>query len=334
MRQRRLLSISSKWATAIADFDRELAIEEQPKSTRRLRCYQLRSFAHDHRGRGPWDITRADVAAWLLARDWEAATRRSHRAALRKFYGWAVEAGHLEADPTAKLPKVKVRDGFPRPAPDDVVDFGLRTTHDLTRLAVWTIAATGVRRAECAAITKDWVVNDLRGWTLRVIGKGGRVRDIPIEAGLARALLGRPGHHVFPGAIDGHISPDWLGKLVARALPGDWTAHTLRHRFATLCYAETHDIRTVQELLGHARVTTSQVYTLVDDGAKRAAVVGARRGLRISGAHMSHRAPTAAPGVIPAPDLSAIPVWMLLLASLRQSPATTYQGGDGAAGVA
>lgn len=269
-------------------------------------------------------MTRADVAAWLLAQDWETSTRRSHRSALRRFYGWAVEDGRVEVDPTAKLPKVKVPIGFPRPAPDDVVDAGLRTTHDLTRLAIWTITSTGVRRAECAAITKDWVIQDMRGWTLRVVGKGGRLRDIPIESRLAAALLARPDHHAFPGSIDGHISADWLGKLVARALPGDWTAHTLRHRFATLCYLETHDIRTVQELLGHARVTTSQVYTLVDDAAKRAAVVGPRRGLQVSGAHMSHRAPTAPPGVVPAPDLSAIPVWLLLLASLRQVPASDF----------
>ncbi len=136
---------------------------------------------------------------------------------------------------------------------------------------------------------------------------------------MAHALLARPGHWTFPGRIDGHMSADWLGKLVARALPGDWTAHNLRHRFATLVYAETHDIRTVQELLGHARITTSQVYTLVDDQAKREAIVGARRGLRISGAHMAHglrpsmtHGPGPAPTTDGTPDLPPMTMWLLL----------------------
>ncbi|WP_328660305.1 tyrosine-type recombinase/integrase [Nocardia salmonicida] len=294
MRQRRHLTISCEWACAIKQFGEELAIAERPRTTQKLRKYQLKSFAHDQGERGPWEITRADVASWLLAQDWKPSTRSSYRAALRTFYEFAHAAGHIDTNPTATLPKVRTPIGLPRPAPDDVVDVALQSTHELARLAVWVMVMTGVRRAECSEINKDSVINDLRGWNLRVAGKGDRIRDIPLDPDMAQALLARPGHWVFPGAIDGHMSADWLGKLVARALPDGWTAHTLRHRFGTLTYAEGHDIRAVQELLGHARVTTSQVYTLVDDGAKRAAVVGARRGLRISGAHMSHHHRVAA----------------------------------------
>lgn len=329
MRQRRHLIVSAEWSSAIEEFSKELEIAEHPRSTRRLRAYQLRSFAHDHRQRGPWEITRADVAAWLLAQDWEPATRRSHRAALRTFYAHACAVGRLDADPTATLPKVKVSAGFPRPAPDDVVDAGLRTPDDTVRLAIWVMAMTGVRRAECSEINRDSVIHDLRGWTLRVLGKGGKLRDIPIEPAMARAILARPGYWAFPGQVDGHVSADWLGKLVARALPDNWTAHNLRHRFATLVYAETHDIRTVQELLGHARITTSQVYTLVDDAAKRTAIVGARRGLRISGAHMAHGARASAiagpastsPGAVNPHPTSALPMTVWLLAAVLRNAA-------------
>lgn len=51
---------------------------------------------------------------------------------------------------------------------------------------------------------------------------------------------------------------------------GEWTAHTLRHRFASTAYAGSRDIRTVQELLGHSSVATTQIYTAVPDGSIRA----------------------------------------------------------------
>jgi site-specific recombinase XerD len=64
-----------------------------------------------------------------------------------------------------------------------------------------------------------------------------------------------------------------LGKLITEALPGDWTAHTLRHRFGTVAYQATGDIRAVQELLGHASPTTTAIYTKVTDGAMRRAAM-------------------------------------------------------------
>lgn len=325
MRNRRDLFVTPKWATAIEAFDAELKLAGRPRSTRRLRCYQLRSFAHDHQDREPWNITRPDLSKWLVDQDWQASTQRSFRSALRLFYRWGLEAGYVETDPAATLPTIKVPIGLPRPAPDDVVDTGLRHPDELVRMAVWVMALTGIRRAECAELNKDWLIYDLRGWSLRIVGKGGRIRDVPIDGGMAQALLSSPSHWAFPGQIDGHISATWLGKLISRALPGKWTAHTLRHRFGTLIYRETHDIRTVQELLGHARVTTAQVYTLVDDEAKRAAIVGARRGLRMSGAHMAHGARPVL-STVPAADAPpktdpAVALWLLLTALRPAGPA-------------
>lgn len=62
---------------------------------------------------------------------------------------------------------------------------------------------------------------------------------------------------------------------MSELLPGRWTAHTLRHRFGTVTYAADHDIRAVQELLGHASVATTQIYTAVPDDAKRRAALAA-----------------------------------------------------------
>ncbi len=288
MRQRRVLSVTHVWTTAITAFVTELKIAGQPLSTQRLRSYQLRCLAHDHQDRGPWELTRADLVTWLSAQAWGPSTQSSYTAALRKFYRFGQDEGHVTSSPAARLPNVRVPKGLPRPAPDYVVDTGIQSADMLVAMAVWVMALTGARRAECAELNKDWVIHDHRGWTLRVVGKGGKVRDIPIAEGMARIILSSPTHYYFPGRVNGHVSADWLGKRVARVLPGRYTCHTLRHRFGTLTYEETLDIRVVQELLGHSSVVTTQVYTEVGDSAKRRAIVGARRGLRISGAHMGH----------------------------------------------
>jgi putative phage integrase len=83
---------------------------------------------------------------------------------------------------------------------------------------------------------------------------------------LARRIAAA-GSWVFPGDDSGHISPGWLGKLVSRALPSDWTPHKLRHRFASRAYSVEHDLRAVQVALGHASIATTQIYVSTDDMA-------------------------------------------------------------------
>ena len=62
-----------------------------------------------------------------------------------------------------------------------------------------------------------------------------------------------------------------VGKIVSRLLPDGWTTHTLRHRFASAAYRADRDIRAVQDLLGHADVRTTQIYTAIPDHARRRA---------------------------------------------------------------
>ena len=98
------------------------------------------------------------------------------------------------------------------------------------------------------------------------------VRVIPITNALAHEILAADGF-LFPGQIDGHLSAAYVSKLISRALPEGWTAHTLRHRFASRAYVGAgKDIRAVQELLGHASVATTQIYTAVEDDVMRQAV--------------------------------------------------------------
>ncbi|MCF8605174.1 tyrosine-type recombinase/integrase [Gordonia sp. HY442] len=145
-------------------------------------------------------------------------------------------------------------------------------------------AFAGLRRGEIATTRGDQLADDYDGPVLRVLGKGGRTRLVPLDAGIAAQIAARGQGWTFPGQIDGHLSPAHVGKIVSRLMPGDWTAHTLRHRFASAAYSDARDIRAVQELLGHASVRTTQIYTAVPDGARRAAVAAAAAGYNLQAA--------------------------------------------------
>lgn len=125
--------------------------------------------------------------------------------------------------------------------------------------------------ARCKVHTRD-----VEGDRLRVLGKGGRVRLIPLHPTLLAEISQAPAGWLFPGFTDGHLAPHTVSKNLSALLPG-CSAHQLRHRFASLCYAADRDIRAVQELLGHASVSTTQVYTAVPSGALMSAVLAAGR---------------------------------------------------------
>lgn len=257
------------WDDWLAGFDRELIAAGRPVSTRKLRAYHVGRLARDHPGQGPAELTRDDLIRWLAEHpDWSAEYRRSLRASVRLFYKWALLAELIERDPAANLPAITPPQSMPRPAPDHALAAALALPDPRTHLMVEMIANTGMRRGECAAVHSRDVVDDLLGYSLRIKGKGGKERMVPIPDNLARTVRAAGGW-VFPGQIDGHLSPRRVGELVADALPGEWTAHTLRHRYATRAYALTKDLRAVQALLGHAKIETTAIYIKVADASLR-----------------------------------------------------------------
>ncbi len=88
-------------------------------------------------------------------------------------------------------------------------------------------------------------------------------------------MLASDTEYVFQTYGGGPMTADRLGRLITEALPGEWTTHTLRHRFATLAYQADRDIRAVQELLGHASPVTTSIYTKIPDNAMRTAASAA-----------------------------------------------------------
>jgi integrase len=190
--------------------------------------------------------------------------RHGQRAALTGFYSWCVDNDVVLASPAAKLPKVKSSQPRPRPAPDAVWVELLAKAAPRERLMSLLACEAGLRRAEVAGLHFDDLVRDQEGYLLIVRGKGDKQRVVPITMRLASHLRGHcRGGFVFPGQIDGHLSPDRVGRLVSKLMPPGWTMHKLRHRYATRGFNGTHNLLAVQEALGHSSVATTQRYTAV-----------------------------------------------------------------------
>lgn len=236
------------------------------RSTLRMRWYALRAFATHH---NLTDVTGLDIQHYIARLPGGPYSRQSHLAALRSFYKWASISGWVEADPTRLLHSIRVPDGVPKPVPEDVLAraFRLATDDPDVTLMLTLGAYQGLRRAEIAAFSSLDVVGD---W-LHVLGKGRKVRRLPIHSRLM-PLLTFTGP-AFP-AMRGkglHVHPDTISVRLATVLEG-YTAHSLRHRFATRAYAATHDVRAVQQLLGHASLETTMRYVFSADDSLAAAV--------------------------------------------------------------
>lgn len=262
------------WGILIQAWERYLRASGAPDSTIGQRTYHLRRVAREVGG-CPADLTFERLADWLADQRWAPNTRRSYRGSLRAFYRWAVSTGRLTYSPAHELPPVRVPRPRPRPAPESAYRAALEVADERARLAIMLAACCGLRRSEIARVKVEDVEPDLLGRSLRVTGKGGHVRLVPLPDDLADEIgVHRPGW-LFPSSHGAHLTPHHLGKIVSRCLPGPLTTHTLRHRCATVSYAATRDLRAVQELLGHAKPETTAIYTLVPDESVRKAMEAA-----------------------------------------------------------
>jgi len=248
-------------------------------------------------GEGDAEPVDAALATLDLAdlRDWLAAMAASGRsratlarrsASVRTFSAWAFEAGLLTSDVAARLRSPRVDNRLPGVLTTQQASQLLTTAADLASdgevLAVRDLAiietlyATGVRVSELAGL--DVADLDHSQRTLRVLGKGRKERTVPYGLPAARALeawLGRRGEicaddagdALFLGARGRRIDPravrDVVHRLCAAAQVPDLGPHGLRHSAATHVLGGGADLRSVQELLGHSSLATTQRYTHV-----------------------------------------------------------------------
>lgn len=147
-----------------------------------------------------------------------------------------------------------------------------------------TLAAeAGLRRGEIAVVSRSDVIEERAGASLIVHGKGRRERIVPLTQAAADAVA-RQFNDVspelpwlFPSTgryADAHLQPIRVGELVNEALSGRWSAHTLRHRFATEAYRSSRDLLLVQTLMGHSKPETTAIYVGLDTAQARSVVNG------------------------------------------------------------
>lgn len=261
------------WQELIPPFSAYLTAGKKSPRTVELRLYQLRRLQRATKLE-PAEITSQHLIDMLANPNWMPNTAATARASYASFFRWAYGLGHLEADPALVLPSVKVVPGEPKAASDDAVAEALAQAPARTALMVRIGALAGLRAMEIAQLhSRDVHITIERTKKgkkrkrahLQITGKGSKTRIVPIALELAYEILDRDGY-VFPGRIDGHVSPAYVSKLVSRALPPGVTCHKLRHRFATRAYANSgNNIRALQKLLGHASMATTQIYTHVSD---------------------------------------------------------------------
>jgi integrase/recombinase XerC len=243
---------------------------------------------------------RATVRAYLAELDDRGLAPSSvagRIAAARSFYRHALRGGLVDADPLAGVRAPRRPSRLPRVLSVDeaedlvtaprrhVVRNALLARRDAAMLEL--LYATGMRISELAELTLDRV--DLGRRRLRVVGKGRKERELLFGAPAASALRayleqGRPelaaagddGGAVFLNAAGGPLSARGARLVVDRWVtaaggPRAASPHTLRHSFATHMLEGGADLRVVQELLGHANLQTTQIYTHLSDAALRAA---------------------------------------------------------------
>jgi len=256
----------------------------------------LGRYAAFLRARGVTDVRKVDerlVTGYVAAvsastygdgRAYRATSIVRALSSVRAFHRFLLREGQVARDPTAAVVRPKLPRSLPKPlSVDDVVRLlaqpdrsaaGLRD-----RAVLETLYGAGLRVSELVGVDVDDV--DLEEGSVRVLGKGGKERDVPlgryardaitsyltrVRPGLARprsrsALFlnrrngGRLTRQGVTGILQQHAAAAGIAKKVS--------PHTLRHSFATHLLEGGADVRVVQELLGHASVATTQVYTLV-----------------------------------------------------------------------
>jgi integrase/recombinase XerD len=289
--QRRLTELTLEF---LGMLELERGLSRNTLEAYRSDLQQFGAFLAYHRGApgeglDPLAVTPADLAEFVSeladGRDRPAvapATLQRKIACLRSFYRHLRREQIIDHDPTAelrpprsrgRLPKVLSRDEVNRllaqPSGDSIA--ALRD-----RALLETMYACGLRASE--AIGLELSALDLDDGTLRAFGKGSKERLVPVGSSAVSALSaylarGRPRliglrdeSHVFLNMRGGPLSRQGLYKIVqghagTAGLADKMSPHTLRHTFATHLLAGGCDLRSLQEMLGHADIGTTQIYT-------------------------------------------------------------------------
>jgi tyrosine recombinase XerC len=278
------------WEEALISFDRDLTGRSASDRTRKAYAVDLGQFVEwtSERGLAPSEVRHRDVrryAATLSADGAAPATVARKLAAIRGLYGFLVRSERLGQNPADLVSSPKREQKLPQVLSAEQLRSLLeripaRTPLERRDRAMLELAySCGLRCEEIVGL--DLGSMDFESERLRVLGKGGKERLLPVGEPAQRALRGylEKARHAL--ATDPREQALFLSKSGRRLSNSDVTRrlrlwvrqaslaagispHSLRHSFATHLLEGGADLRTIQELLGHASISTTQVYTRVD----------------------------------------------------------------------
>lgn len=193
----------------------------------------------------------------------KASSRNRKYSTLKGFFRWLESENYLKDILSEEISAPKVPQKIPHfISVDEAMSLLKAGLDQKTKCLVLLLYAAGLRVAEASGL--KWSELDLNNGLLRVIGKGGKERQVALVAILSKELrnLPREGDFVFgKEALDTRVAYDWVRKAGARAgLLKSLHPHALRHSFATHMLSSGTDLRILQELLGHQSLTATQKY--------------------------------------------------------------------------
>jgi integrase/recombinase XerD len=232
-------------------------------------------------------VTRADLLAYLAANVRAGLSPRSsarHLSTLRRFYRYLLIQGSTQVDPTADVRSPVIGRPLPKNISEQGVEKLLSTPPRDTALGsrdramLETMYASGLRVSELVGLTLNEL--DLTTGLVRVVGKGGRERIVPLGEEASESLreyLGQARSDILKAQLTdavfvtrrgGPMTRQAFWQLIKRyaqqaGIGAEFSPHSLRHAFATHLLNHGADLRSVQMLLGHTDLSTTQIYTHV-----------------------------------------------------------------------
>ena len=300
--------MSPHWIQAF--LEAQAAELDAARNTQLAYARDLRDFSDwlDKRNSRLDIATRADIESYIVdceAQGLASATRARRLSAIRQLYRFVFEEGWRDDNPAIRIKGPGRSKSLPKTLTIDEVDRLLsaarqhgraETDRQRNTCLMELLYATGMRVSELVSLPLAAARGDPR--MLLIQGKGGKERMVPLSTRARAALAawlgtrdseeddarakGRPGsHHLFAsrgGA--GHLTRQRFHLLIkqiaveAGVSPAKVTPHTLRHAFATHLLANGADLRSIQTLLGHADISTTEIYTHVIDARMKELVLG------------------------------------------------------------
>jgi len=265
---------------ALAFFEQHLGGDVDLASLAKLSLADLRAWLAHETARSEKPTRRATNA------DSRARSRARRVSALRSFYRYLAVRFDVSNPAPGLLATPRLKKRLPRPlgqeqalaAPEGISDDAYTSAAALRDKALFTLLyGTGLRIGEALALD----VRDLSNAgenMLRVVGKGGKERLVPLLPAVREALETWKAAHpspspdapLFCGTRGGRLNPGVAQRAMrewrkGEGLPDSATPHALRHSFATHLMEGGADLRAIQELMGHASLSTTQAYTLADE---------------------------------------------------------------------